>query len=357
MTAIPYRRVAQLRSSEQLRAHLAQIGVEIDFDETVAAGEGAPLAQPYTIYGKTLANRFCVLPMEGWTAVSTANRPTWYDGAGNLWHQRCQTDLGGEAVAVRHDGRANHRQLVINEQTAGQIAELRDLLVAAHHDQYGSADDLLIGLQLTHSGRFCRPNSLALEPKILYHHPLLDAKYGLPDDYPLMTDTQIDDLIGDFVIAAKRAYQAGFDFVDIKHCHGYLGHELLTAIDRPGRYGGSFENRTRFLREVVAGIRRDVPDLHIGVRLSAFDWIPFSADDSGVGTPVSWSQAHYPYAFGGDGNGTNIDLTEPHAFLNLLQSLDVRLVCITGGSPYYTPHIQRPALFPPSDGTSRQKTR
>ena len=165
-----------------------------------------------------------------------------------------------------------------------------------------------------------------------------------------MTDGEIDDLIADFVIAAHRAYDAGFDFVDLKHCHGYLGHEFLTAIDRDGRYGGSFENRTRFLREIVAGIRRDVPGLHIGVRLSAFDWIPFGPDDEGVGMPVSWSQGHYPYAFGGDGNGTSIDLTEPNAFLDLLEKLDVRMVCITGGSPYYTPHIQRPALFPPSDG-------
>ncbi len=165
-----------------------------------------------------------------------------------------------------------------------------------------------------------------------------------------MTDGEIDDLIADFVIAARRACDAGFDFVDLKHCHGYLGHEFLTAVDREGRYGGSFENRTRFLREIVAGIRRDVPGLHVGVRLSAFDWIPFGPDGTGVGTPASWSQGHYPYAFGGDGDGTRIDLTEPHAFLDLLETLGVRMVCITGGSPYYTPHIQRPALFPPSDG-------
>ncbi len=165
-----------------------------------------------------------------------------------------------------------------------------------------------------------------------------------------MTDGEIDDLIADFVIAARRARDAGFDFVDLKHCHGYLGHEFLTAVDRDGRYGGSFENRTRFLREIVAGVRRDVPGLHIGVRLSAFDWIPFGPDDEGIGTPASWSQGHYPYAFGSDGNGTSIDLTEPNAFLDLLETLDIRLVCVTGGSPYYTPHIQRPALFPPSDG-------
>ena len=346
-----YRRVAQLRSAEQFRTHLAEIGVEIPFDEALETGSTAPLAQPYTIHGKTLSNRFAVLPMEGWDGSPEGNptdlvRRRWQrfgsSGAALIW--------GGEAVAVRHDGRANARQLVINETNAGELAALRDLLVESHRQQHGAANDLLIGLQLTHSGRFCRPNSTALEPHILYRHPLLDTKYGLPPDYPLMTDSEIDDLIADFVMAAKRAYHAGFDFVDVKHCHGYLGHEFLTAIDRPGRYGGSFENRTRFLREVVGGIRRDVPGLQIGVRLSAFDWIPFKPGREGIGEPVAWANGSYPYAFGSKGDGLTIDLTEPHAFLNLLQALDIQMVCITGGSPYYTPHIQRPALFPPSDG-------
>lgn len=346
-----YRRIAQLRSAEQFRAYLAAIDAAIPFDEELEVGSGAPLAQPYALHGKTLSNRFCVLPMEGWDA-GLDGQPTdlvrrrWQrfgsSGAKLIW--------GGEAVAVRHDGRANHRQLVINAATVRSLAELRALLVATHQEHYGAGDDLLIGLQLTHSGRFCRPNSPALEPKILYHHPLLDAKYGLPADFPVMIDGEIDDLIGDFVTAARRAQEAGFDFVDVKHCHGYLGHEFLTAVDRPGRYGGSFENRTRFLREVVAGIRRDVPGLHVGVRLSAFDWIPFNPDGEGIGAPAAWPQGQYPYAFGGSGSGTSIDLTEPHAFLDLLAALDIRLVCITGGSPYYTPHLQRPALFPPSDG-------
>jgi 2,4-dienoyl-CoA reductase-like NADH-dependent reductase (Old Yellow Enzyme family) len=67
----------------------------------------------------------------------------------------------------------------------------------------------------------------------------------------------------------------------------------------------------------------------------------------GTGAVISGS---YRYAFGGDGSGTGINLVEPIAFLELLQRLDVSLVCISAGSPYYVPHIQRPALFPPSDG-------
>ena len=346
-----YRRVAQLRTADQFRAYLAEIGVDIPLDEEMQRGYSAPLAQPFRIHGKTLSNRFCVLPMEGWDAapdgqVTDLVRRRWthfgMSGAKLIW--------GGEAVAVRHDGRANHRQLVLNATTAPQFADLRDLLVtriASTTARRRSADRLAVDplralLPPEQRWRWSRKSSITIRCST--------PSTGLPADYPVMTDGEIDDLIADFVIAARRAYDAGFDFVDLKHCHGYLGHEFLTAVDRDGRYGGSFENRTRFLREIVAGIRRDVPGLQIGVRLSAFDWIPFGPDAEGVGTPVSWSQGHYPYAFGGDGNGTSIDLTEPNAFLSLLETLGVRMVCITGGSPYYTPHIQRPALFPPSDG-------
>ncbi|MBN1965023.1 MAG: NADH:flavin oxidoreductase, partial [Anaerolineae bacterium] len=327
------------------------IGADLPFDESMQHGPEAPLQQSYTVHGRTIGNRFAVLPMEGWDGTREG-LPTelvtrrWQhfgqSGAKLIW--------GGEAVAVRHDGRANARQLVINVQTVGPLTALREALVSAHREQHGTADDLLIGLQLTHSGRFARPNSPALEAKILYHHPLLDQKFNLPPGYPVMTDGEIEALIADFVRAAVQAQQAGFDFVDLKHCHGYLGHEFLSAISRPGPYGGSLENRTRFLREIVAGIRRDAPGLQIGVRLSAFDWIPFQPGPDGIGEPTQWPDAVYPYSFGGDGTGTGIDLTEPHAFLDLLQQLDIRLVCIVAGSPYYNPHIQRPALFPPSDG-------
>lgn len=347
-----YRRVAQLRTAEDLCKHLEQIGADLPFDDSMLAGSDSPLAQPYTLPHKTIGNRFAILPMEGWDG-SLDGHPTdlvvrrWQrfgeSGAKLIW--------GGEAVAVRHDGRANPNQLVMNADTVESIANLRTELIQTHEQRYGRSDDLLIGLQLTHSGRFARPvDKKRLEPKILYHHPMLDNKFHLAPDHPLMSDGEIDDLIADFVQAAVQAQQAGFEFVDIKHCHGYLGHEFLTAIDREGRYGGSFENRTRFLREIVSGIRRDAPGLEIGVRLSAFDWIPFKPGEDGTGERDSWQGNTYPYAFGSDGSGTGIDLSEPKAFLSLLQSIDIRLVCITAGSPYYNPHIQRPALFPPSDG-------
>ena len=256
---------------------------------------------------------------------------------------------GGEAVAVRHDGRANPNQLVMNENTLPEIAGLRELLIEAHLQHFQRSDDLLIGLQITHSGRFARPNGKRLEPRVLYRHPLLDDRFGVRDDSAVFTDEELDRLVADFVKAAVLAQKAGFAFVDVKHCHGYLGHEFLSSLDRPGRYGGSLENRSRFLRNIVAGIRARSAGLEIGVRVSVYDFVPFQPGVEGIGIPMA-SSSPYRYAFGGDGSGLGIDLTEPIAFMEMLQQLDIELVCSTAGSPYYNPHMQRPAAFPPSDG-------
>jgi 2,4-dienoyl-CoA reductase-like NADH-dependent reductase (Old Yellow Enzyme family) len=345
-----YPAIASLKTAAEFRDHLTALGLDLALDETLQNGPDAPLARPYHRATGTIGNRFAILPMEGWDGT-TDGRPTdltrrrWQNfgrsGAKLIW--------GGEAVAVRHDGRANPNQLLLNTATLAEIAELRRLLLALHREQFGTTDDLLVGLQLTHSGRFARPSAPPRpEPRVLYRHPYLDARFGVHDDGPLLSDDDIARLIDDFVAAARLAQQAGFAFVDIKHCHGYLGHEFLSAVDRPGRYGGSLENRTRFLRDIVAGIRAAAPGLEIGVRVSVFDFMPFQPGPDGTGVPVT--DVSYAYAFGGDGSGLGIDLGEPSAFLQLLERLRIDLVCSTAGSPYYNPHMQRPAAFPPSDG-------
>jgi 2,4-dienoyl-CoA reductase-like NADH-dependent reductase (Old Yellow Enzyme family) len=349
-----YRRVASLKSPAELRLYASSVSAAIPCEETLLAAPESPLAQPLTVHDRTIGNRFAILPMEGWDGT-VDGRPSdltfrrWRrfgaSGAKLIW--------GGEAVAVHHDGRANPNQLVINDHTATDIQRLREALVAEHSVRFGDTSNLLVGLQLTHSGRFSQPNSKkCLEPKILYRHPLLDPKFQLPDTQRALEDREIEAIVGDFVSAARFAQRAGFAFVDIKHCHGYLGHEFLSAVDRPGCYGGSLENRPRFLREIVAGIRAEAPGLRVGVRISAADWIPFQVRQSdGVGQPQPRDESvPYRYAFGGDGTGLGIDLTEPCQLLELLASLGVRLVCVTVGCPYYNPHRQRPAFFPPSDG-------
>jgi NADPH2 dehydrogenase len=351
-----YPRMVRFKTAESFLEYLRSLQIDLPFDGQVIRAPDGPLARPYRFEdGRTIGNRFCIQPMEGWDGTCDG-KPTdltirrWRNfglsGAKLIW--------GGEAAAVRPDGRANPNQLMIIDQTMAEMEKLRQALVDEHRAHFGTAEDLMVGLQLTHSGRFCRPkDKKKLEPQILYHHPLIEAIYHTPPDWPVMTDSEIGNLIGDYVLAARRARAIGFEFVDIKHCHGYLGHEFLSGYSRPGRYGGSFENRTRFLKEIVAGIHRDCPGLRIGVRVSAFDFPPFHPGEDGVGRMVEYrdESGRYPFAFGGNPmHPGRINVDEIAEFLALLTALDIHLVNISAGSPYYNPHITRPAAFPPSDG-------
>lgn len=362
---VSYPRVPRFSSSEELRQYLASAGWEIPIDsEPLSADEGSPLAEPLAVGGFTVGNRWCIQPMEGWDGTLDG-KPSAYtlrrwehfgaSGAKLIW--------GGEAYAVRYDGRANPRQLYYRPENVEDTRQLLGALLDAHRKRFGAAaaEDLLVGLQLTHSGRFCRPGPEGKpEPRIAYHHPLLDAKFGIgPDDNSVvLTDDDIRRLVDDFVTAARMAQDVGFRFVDVKHCHGYLGHELLSAYDRPGRYGGSFENRTRFMREIVEGIRSECPGLMIGVRLSLFDMPPFRPDPAqtgggkfGPGIPAEGWPTPYPGFGCRRDNPLEIDLTEPIELLRMARDeLRVELINLTAGSPYYNHHIQRPALYPPSDG-------
>src|SRR5579884_537168 len=359
---VPWRKIHTLPDSAALRGYLAELGMEMPVDDRLLPAQRSPLGRPMTAGALTIGNRFAIQPMEGWDATPDG-RPTpdllrrWRrfgeSGAKLIW--------GGEAFAVCHEGRANPNQLCFNAHSLEGLTLLRQTLVRAHEARYGG-EGLVVGLQLTHSGRFCRPNEKTrAEPRIAYHHPILDRRMGLPGDFPILTDAEIESIIGAYVAAAKAAWEAGFDFVDVKHCHGYLGHELLSAVDRPGRYGGAFENRTRFLAEIVQGVRREAPGLALAVRLSAFDFLPYRPDPQtsrpgrpGLGVPedVPGSPRPYRYAFGADPfhPEDRYDLTGPCRLLGLLQGMGIRLVNITAGSPYYNPHIQRPAWYPPSDG-------
>jgi 2,4-dienoyl-CoA reductase-like NADH-dependent reductase (Old Yellow Enzyme family) len=347
-----YVRVAALKNADLFRRHLQAGGIDLGFDETLLPPAESPLARSFEAERVRVGNRFCVLPMEGWDGTrdgepSDLTRRRWQrfgaSGAKLIW--------GGEAVAVRHDGRANPNQLMLSENTEPALADLRDLLVESHRERFGSnADgDLYLGLQLTHSGRFARPNVWnRSEPLAAQSNPVLDKRF--PNGVTVMTDDDIDRLIDDFIEAARRAYAIGFQFVDIKHCHGYFGHELLSAHERPGKYGGSLENRTRFLFTVADRIRSEVPGLGIAVRLSAVDCVPFRKTTDGPGEP-ELRAAQYHHGFGvTDDESFDRSLDDSRGMLRLMQSRGIRWVCITAGSPYYCPHMVRPALFPPIDG-------
>jgi 2,4-dienoyl-CoA reductase-like NADH-dependent reductase (Old Yellow Enzyme family) len=352
--AAPYPRVASLKTTAAFRDYVAQRGIRIDLDNELDSPGQSPLAQPFELDGARVGNRFCILPMEGWDGTSQGE-PTdlterrWrrfgMSGAKLIW--------GGEAVAVRHDGRANPHQLLLTASSQPAIASLRETLVAAHRDRFGSnADgDLLIGLQLTHSGRYARPDDHdGPRPLAGTSNAILDRRF--PSGVPVIGDGEIDSLVDHFVAAAKLAHEAGFAFVDIKQCHGYLGHELLGARARSGRYGGTFENRTRFLMSVIDGIGAAVPGLRLAVRLSAFDTVPYRKGSDGVGIPEPSPGGPALSAGFGILTGDDLDsaLEESRALLARLEARNVRWICVTAGSPYYNPHVQRPALFPPVDG-------
>ena len=355
-----YPRVASLKTAAAFRAHLDRSAIPLEFDAELAPPQTSPLAAAIEVDGVRVGNRFCILPMEGWDgtrdgAPSDLTRRRWrhfgISGAKLIW--------GGEAVAVRHDGRANPHQLMLGAATERAIASLRDDLVAAHRDRYGAnADgDLCIGLQLTHSGRYARPDVYDRPaPLAGARHPILDRRFA--NGIRVLTDGELDALVDDFVAAARRAWNGGYQFVDVKACHGYLGHELLGAHARDGKYGGSLENRTRFMRQVIDGIRAHVPGLQIVVRISAFDTVPYRKRADGTGEPEvadstqAADGAGDAFGFGVAADDESLDaaLEEPRAVLRMLERLGVRWICVSGGSPYYNPHVQRPALFPPLDG-------
>jgi 2,4-dienoyl-CoA reductase-like NADH-dependent reductase (Old Yellow Enzyme family) len=292
--------------------------------------------------------------MEGWDAKidgspSTHTLRRWRhfgtSGAKLIW--------GGEAAAVRPDGRANPHQTLATPANRSGLAELLETCRTAHRESFGNDHDLLLGLQLTHSGRFSRPHHGGLEPRIAYHHPLLDAKFGIDpaDDSIVWTDDDLNRLIDDYGMAAGVAQKAGFQFVDIKACHGYLLHEFLSARSRLGRFGGDLTGRSRLLISIIERIRTELPHLIVVVRLSVFDTLPYKSRGE-IGEPLP--HAHllpYEYGFGIDENDPlKIDLREPIELIRRLRAVGVAAVNVTGGSPYYNPHIQRPAIFPPSDG-------
>lgn len=357
-------RVASFKTVVDFRAHLSAIGAALPCDDAICTAQNSPLCQPVpgvAINGKHIGNRWAIHPMEGWDATTSGGvteevRRRWQ----RFGQSGAKLIYGGEAMAVRPDGRANPNQLIISEQNKREIAELREILIKAHAGQSGSVDDLVIGFQLTHSGRFCKPNDKKrMEPRVAYRHPILDRKFNVTSDEQVFTDSEIDRLILDYIDAARIASEAGADFVDIKHCHGYLLHEFLSAFVRPGKFGGSFENRTRILREIVSGIRASGNKIDIGVRLSAFDFVPFKPDASrssagrlGPGIPEDFSHClPYRYGFGvNQSNPVEYDLSETTQFVALCVELGIRIINLSAGSPYYNPHIQRPAAYPPSDG-------
>jgi 2,4-dienoyl-CoA reductase-like NADH-dependent reductase (Old Yellow Enzyme family) len=354
-------RVASLRDAAALRARLAALGAALPCDDAPLAAPASPLAAPLAIDlaglgRRELPNRFVIQPMEGWDGTHeglptalTERRWRRFGASGAAWI------WGGEAVAVQADGRANPNQLLLADDTAHAVGALRRALLAEAERARGLRP--VVGLQLTHSGRWSRPGARGRAPRIAFRDPVLDARVAVDSDAAVLGDAELEGIARAFARAAALAQAEGFDFVDLKHCHGYLLHELLSARARPGPYGGeSLEARTRFLRELVGRVRVSAPGLALGVRLSVFDVVPHRPahvePDGSLGPGVPERSARpWRAGFGVDPEAPQrVDWSEPLRLVALLAELGVRLLNVTAACPYTAPHVQRPALFPPSDG-------
>ena len=321
----------QLSSVEDLKGLSRRLGVDVDAVEDISI-----LAEPVQAGSLVIPNSLAVHPMEGCDGDSegrpgrlTARRYERFaaGGAGLIW---------GEATAVVPEARANPRQLWLHEKSKSSFAAMAKRIREVAAESMGHKHRPVIVMQLTHSGRYSKPKDIT-HPMIAQRDPYRDPlapqqkpdpnrKSRIPDDWPVVTDEYLDGLVDAYVEAARIAFEAGFDAVDVKSCHGYLINELLACHNRPGKYGGPFENRTRFLLDVVDRIHRELgEDKAVVTRLGVYDAIP------------------HPYGWGVDKDDySKPDLTEPKKLVGLLRQRGVRLINVTVANPYYNPHVGRP---------------
>ncbi len=341
-------RYFKYKSPEDLVAEARTFGHDLGLRTDLA-----PLFQPIAVGGRTVGNRLCIQPMEGCdgTLDGLPDELTFrrYErfGAGGaklLW---------GEATAISDDARMNPRQLWLHDNSASAIELMLKKCREAHRAAGFDDRDLLLGLQLTHSGRYGYRR-----PLLATHCPMLDPLTKdksngntIDASYPLLTDNDLKRIEDQYVAAAKWAAKIGCDFIDLKQCHRYLLSELLGATNRPGEYGGSLENRTRLIRNITGRIRAELPNLILASRMNAFDGVPHRGEGADfVGVPVP-HPLPVTTAFGTDPNEpANPKLDEPLQVVQWLSDAGIALFNISLGNPYANPHYVRPAEFPPVDG-------
>ncbi|MBQ9086695.1 MAG: flavin oxidoreductase/NADH oxidase [Clostridia bacterium] len=282
------------------------------------------LKMPLALGKKTIPNRICYQPMEGCdgTATGAPDELTHRrylrfakGGAGLIWF---------EATAIVPEGRANPRQMYLSEETADVFAALvRDIKsVCLAENGY----EPVVICQLTHSGRWSKPQGTPA-PLIAYNKPIFEGDDPLPASC-IVSDDYLDGLAKKYALSAKLAQRAGFDGVDIKACHGYLLSELLNAYTREGRYGGSYENRTRLFFSAVEAVKKACsPDFILASRFNAYDGYA------------------YPYGMGDSGTPGVPDLTEAARIASDLAARGVTLLNVTMGCPYTNHEVNRPTSF------------
>ncbi len=302
----------------EVRDEAGRVGAFLPLEEDVSG-----LFSPLSAAGKTVANRIAFQPMEGTDGTGdgapgerTVRRYSRFAAAGPglIWF---------EAVATVPEGRASAHQLMLTEKNLDAFSRLTDLIRETCLKRNGHVP--LLVMQATHSGRYSKPLGVPA-PLMAYHYPHLENPPL--DGGRVLEDEELDRFAEAYQRTAGLCRRAGFDGMDIKACHRYLACELLSAHTRPGRYGGTYENRTRFLKNCYRAARAGAGDgtFFLTTRLNVYDGYP------------------WPYGFGtAQGGGTAFDPSEPIRLINELRSeFSIPMIDLTMGNPYREPHINRP---------------
>ena len=316
------------KTLEDVKAKAAELGLTLPFAEDTHA-----LATPLTVRNIPFPNRMGIAPMEGADSLPDGS-PSDYTtrryvkeavgGAAIIWF---------EAISIAEEGRSSQTQLLLTKDNLAAYQKLTAAVKEAGMKANGYAPYLI--LQANHSGRYSNPDNKPA-PMIAYRHPELE-QYRIADDSCIVSDDYLKGLEQKFGEAAALAKQAGFDAVDIKSCHGYLLAELSSAYTRPGPYGGSYENRTRLLKNAILAAKPYEDDsFMVTARLGIYDGYA------------------YPYGFGvSEGSGLTPDLTEPIRLVaELHRDYGLDLIDLTMGNPYATTHVTRPfdaGKYPPDE--------
>lgn len=266
------------------------------------------ISSPIQIGKRTALNRIVNQPMECNDSDDQGNpteltfrryRRLAEGGAGMIWV---------ESLTIIYESRARKHQLKISDENAKGFARLVKEMKEINSKP-------LIIFQINHSGRISGPSF----SKVVSVYPTGDPNVHL------LTEKEIEGIGEKFVQAAVIAKQVGADGVDFKQCHGYLCGEMLRpANTRTDRYGGSFENRTRFFKETALKIKRAVKDdFLIGVRYSFYEGIPGGFGTIGPGEVIE-------------------DDSEPLAFTKMVEDLGMDYINVSAGIPAVTPEIVRP---------------
>lgn len=312
--------IFRYQNIQELREDITRRNLPIEVSEDLT-----PLSKPVSIGHMTSANSLADLPMEGCDSNLDGSPSELVfrryhrfadGGAGLIW---C------EANAVVPEGRANERQMMLTRSNIESFQELVSSSKKIGLERNGFKPIMI--LQLTHSGRYSRPSGHAPSPLVPQRDPILDARSGVQDDSSVVSDEYLESLVPSYVQTALLAKKAGFDGVDIKACHRYLLSELFASHTRPGKFGGSFENRSRLMLSIVEEVRKAVGDEFIlASRFNVFDAHP------------------YPYGFGCSQDDMWVfDPTEPVQLVKELVKRGVNLLSNSAGNPYYIyPQVTRP---------------